>query len=154
MGANDFTYTNELFESILQIVSDIASIEYRDPTIFNKIQPYNLWKIGSPIVKCILIRAFYKGMHDDVKNLQSYAGIWHSRLERKEWEEILQRMFYKMPGLSINDIIEPFCFDDATIEGIDFNCSGMLQEIMKKKEIINELQKELKEDVESYLPIF
>ena len=151
MGANDFEYTTELMESILQIVSDVASNEYRDVYATGTIEPYTLWQQALPIIKCLLIRAFYKGMHGDVKNLQAYAGIWNERFMSERWKIGIKELYSVMPVLDELDIRGKFGFSDATIEGIDCNCSGMLGEIVKNKRIMDELELCIKENLEEYL---
>ena len=151
MGANDFSYTLEMFESILQIVSDLAYVGYRDLQICSEVDVYELWQEGGSMVRSILIRAFYKGMHGDVKTLQGFAAVWHKRFSENLEANEFFRIFENCPALSTADTMGKYCISQVTIEGIDCNCSGMLTFLLQKPEVLLKIRTETDENIEDYL---
>ena len=94
MGVSYYKYTLEMLESILQIINDLVNIDYIDIlTHFDNIDAYSLWKESNTLVKCILIRGFYRGMAGDIKMLQDYAYMWHNRLKNEQWEKIINNLY-------------------------------------------------------------
>ena len=72
-----------LFESILQIAADIASIPVRDPPTFSSEGTcFSQWVSSPPLGKCLLLRAFYRGMESDIAMLRAAAQTWNQRLSR------------------------------------------------------------------------
>ena len=76
-------------------------------------------------------------MAGDVKMLNGFAWIWHKRLKNQKWKSII--------------MIEEYKIEDALIEGIDFHCSNMIENLLKNKDLIEILKENLIVDHEKYL---
>lgn len=152
MGVSDFEYSNEILESILQIVSDLACVEYSDVLEeTTDVDVFRLWKDSDVLVRSILIRGFYRGMAGDVKMLQEYAAVWHERLKRPEWKEVLTVAYRALPLWTLEEVKGKFCMADAVLEGIDFHCSNMIENLMDNPQLALTLEPLITTDIKSYL---
>jgi hypothetical protein len=142
MGTNDFCYSLEILETVLQVVSDLSAFEYRDLEFSTPCDCYQLYQEASELVKCIIIRAFYKGMHGDVRNLQSYATVWHKRSLNPDWTHCFQCFFDSLDPITESSVAGRFSFEDVTIEGIDCGCSGLLSFLLSKPNIVQALEQQ------------
>lgn len=152
MGASDFEYSQEMLESILQIVSDLARIEYSDVWIHSSpTDLYKLYKESNTICKCILIRAFYGGMAGDVKLLSDYAQTWNERLAEPVWEEFFSSLYKDLPPVDPKIFESHYSFDDALLEGVDFHCTNILEYLTGINTLVQKIQEQKHNDAESYL---
>jgi len=82
-AGREFVPPQCLVDTVLQIAADIASIPVRDPPSFS---PEGAclpqWTSSLPLPKCLLLRAFYRGMAGDIKMLHASAQSWNKRLNR------------------------------------------------------------------------
>ena len=133
MGVSDYAYSMEILESILQIVSDLACGEYLDTVSeCESVDVYRLWKEPEVLVRSILVRGFYRGMAGDVKMLQDYAQVWHERLKTQQWRDVIEKVYEGLPVWTQEDMRGGFLFEDAVVEGVDFHCSNMIEELMNE----------------------
>ena len=103
------------------------------------------------LIKVILIRGFYRGMAGDVKMLNGFAWIWHKRLKNQKWKSIIIEVYKDSHLFKPEDLIEEYKIEDALIEGIDFHCSNMIENLLKNKDLIEILKENLIVDHEKYL---
>lgn len=127
MAVSDYEYSQEMLESILQIVSDLARVQYCDVWVkHEQADLYKLYKESGVLCKCILIRAFYRGMAGDVKLLSDYAQTWNIRLADDQWEKFLCTFFGNLPLVDFQIFCSQYSYQDTLLEGVDFHCTNML----------------------------
>ena len=151
MGHHEFEYTMEMLQTVLQIISDVCWFEYQDICNDQFVDVYKLWKESDYLIKSLLIRAFYKGRTCDIKRLQGFAEIWFLRRKNEKWLDFLQNAYKDFPVFSNDEVSGVFCFDDATVEGIDVNCSDMLSQLLKNEKLVASLIQLQIHNLEEYL---
>jgi hypothetical protein len=135
MGVNDFEYSQEMLESILQVVHDITVLDYQDFCIPQEnYSVYDVWNNADLIVKTLLIRAFYKGMAGDVKMLIDFAVIWKERFKKEEWKGALCELFHGMMDVRLFEFQKKYQREHVLLEGVDFHCSDMIEWIVGQLE--------------------
>lgn len=102
----EFTPPQCLVESVLQIAADIASIPVRDPPSFSPEGAcLTQWASSLPLPKCLLLRAFYRGMASDIKMLHAAAQSWNQRLNRdSELLEQVRRLYEPIEKLQESEM--------------------------------------------------
>ena len=160
MGASDFEYSQEMLETLLQIVSDLAIKDYIDVWIHQSPPPspapaplnwYKLYKESNTICKCILIRAFYGGMAGDIKLLSDFAQTWKERLAEPRWEEFLRSLYKDSPPIDPKVFESQYSFDDCLLEGVDFHCSNILEWLTENETLVQQILQQGHKDPNSYL---
>jgi hypothetical protein len=150
MGVGKYDYSQEILESIMQIVSDLAEVDYLDVLDDEKdVDVYGLWKRSGVLVRSILIRGFYRGMAGDVVMLNNYAEIWQKRWEDARWREVVKDVYKGMPLFNEEDVDGEFSMKDVLIEGIDQQCSGIIEHLMSINEISSNYPYEQHQDLAS-----
>ncbi|OMJ80634.1 hypothetical protein SteCoe_19068 [Stentor coeruleus] len=138
MGVDDYEYSKEMFESIMQIVSDLAEVEYVDILEDNiKVDVHKLWKNSGELVKSMLVRGFYRGMGGDVAMLNGFAETWHKRLQEDKWVEVLEGVYKGLVLFKPEDVAEEFTMNDVLIEGIDHHCTNIIEYLQEIPEILS-----------------
>jgi hypothetical protein len=150
MGSNDLNYSQDIFETILQIVSDASGFAFRDSSGNDWENPHVLYEKSCNVVRAILIRAFYKGMKCDVINLWKFAFLWNQRLSRSEWEIWLFNTFLQAKVVNFDDVSGVFIMKDLTFQGIDAGCSGIVRYLLKNDQVL-EWAKRNGKDPEEFL---
>ncbi|OMJ89004.1 hypothetical protein SteCoe_8919 [Stentor coeruleus] len=152
MGVGEYEYTQEMLESIMQIVSDLAEVDYLDILDDDgDVDVYGLWKKSEALVRSILIRGFYRGMAGDVIMLNNYAQAWNRRWEDEKWREVVRDVYKEMILFKDEDVAGEFTMNDVLIEGIDQQCSGIIEYLMSVKEISNNYPYGKHQDLSEYL---
>lgn len=135
MGTNDMEYSQEMLESVLQIAADCSDSQFRDASEKCEKDQFLQFEQGNTLTKCIMIRAFYRGMKCDVKNLRGFAHVWNQRFSDNQAEFLLDKVYKDTQPLQDIEFAEPYKFSDVTIEGIDSGCSGIVYELMKNSKV-------------------
>ena len=149
MGSNDLTYSQEIFESILQIVADVTGFGFKDEPLDIEINPHELFEKSEIVPKCVLIRGFYAGMKGDVKNMWKFAYTWNQRLANNNWKIWFSTALLLAEPLNQTELSGEYNLYDVTIEGIDAGCSGMVTHLIKYYQIKKYLENI--EDPEGFL---
>lgn len=123
-----------------------------------KTPPTDFWKTS---LFAMSVRLSYGGMDCDLRMLQAYAYAWHSRccLQKSEtskpanfqgsngeneceWTAVPEKVHTKPKeqGLArvselMENGIERLYFDDVCIEGVDFHCSGIVDQLASDPEL-------------------
>lgn len=152
MAVSDYEYSQEILESILQIVSDLSRVQYCDVWVkYEQVDLYKLFKESGVLCKCILIRAFYRGMAGDVKLLSDYAQTWNSRFAESRWEKFLASFFENLPLVDFQIFCSQYSFNDTLLEGVDFHCTNMLEWLAGFSQLVDKISSLGVEDPQEYL---
>jgi hypothetical protein len=152
MGVEDYEYTQEMFESIMQIVSDLAEVEYLDILEDGiDVNVHKLWRCSGELVKSMLVRGFYRGMGGDVAMLNGFAEIWHRRLQEGKWVEVLEGVYKGLALFKPEDVAEDFCISDVLIEGIDHHCTNIIEYLLDIPEITSNYPFSSAQNLSDYL---
>lgn len=136
MGVNDYAFSQEILDSILQIVSDITLVDYKDTEIPSQVPSvYDLWKDGDIYSRCLLIRAFYRGMKGDVKMLTDFASIWKQRNQTEDWSQATELIYSDLRPIQRSDFEAKLKLKHLLNEGVDFHCSDMINWLTERLDI-------------------
>lgn len=135
MGTNDMTYSQEIFESILQIVADCSDSLYRDASEKTEKNPFSLFEESTLLTKCIMIRAFYRGNKHDIDNLCGFAQVWNERFNETQGNLVLEKVYNQIKPIKQTELLGSYQLLDVTIEGIDAGCSGILKYLLKNSKV-------------------
>ena len=130
MGTNDMVYSQEVLESVLQIVADCSDSLYRDASEKTEKNPFLLFEESGLLSKCIMIRAFYRGNKHDIDNLCGFAQGWNERFNENQGELVLEKVYSQTKPIGETELLGLYQFADVTIEGIDAGCSGILKYLL------------------------
>ncbi|CAG9313777.1 unnamed protein product [Blepharisma stoltei] len=145
VAGEEYQFSQEILESIIQIVADISTVSYRDYIYVEKRNNlFTQWNSSNDIVKAILIRTYYKGMKGDMEMLSRYAMQWMERFNaNNEWIEIIRKIYYELPIWTEIEINGGLKIEDIPLQGIDFHCSNMLDILLEDQIFIAQLEEAL-----------
>ncbi|CAG9324697.1 unnamed protein product [Blepharisma stoltei] len=154
VAGDEYQYSQEILDSVIQIVADVSTLNYRDVLyIESSSSLFKQWSTSNEIVKAMLIRAYYKGMKGDIEMLSKYSAQWMERFRAdSEWMDFIRKVHYKLPVWTLEEIRGGLRVEDVPLQGIDFNCSNMLDILLQDdifmfqlEEALNRPRKTIKE---------
>ena len=143
--SKDFGLSAELRRQVWQIVYQVASCARQDRLPEEVSDATTTLETTHPWIWAMQMRVHYGGMEGDKRMLTDYARVWSRRLADTEphtfagweqepltWRELPERLHRKGLELSqahVPNSIVALVRTDLTLEGIDYHCSSVLQEL-------------------------
>jgi hypothetical protein len=152
---------SELLEKLLLIIYEIASCPWNDPAPSEEsIVDSHADTDQSTLLKCISMRISYGGLKCDMEMLRKYRKLWLQRfckqvipLDVRErlggddiplnWSEIPDYLHVRARCQGIQHVInlvrgrlDALKIQDICLEGIDYHCSDVLEQLLKDDSFI------------------